>query len=124
MHINRTLDGHNPFFKVNIPLLQPEQFAGPQAGDHLKAERIHQRLVDIIILVKGKVAADTNLPLKGRKDLRGIIVPDKAEDAGGLAVALYPNSCRSRINERTPGKDDNAVWRNKTCKAFDDLTED
>ena len=35
----------------------------------------------------------TNLPLKGRKDLRGIIVPDKAEDAGGL----------------TPGKDDNAV---------------
>ena len=51
---------------------------------------------------------DTNLPLKGRKDLRGIIVPDKAEDAGGLS----------------PGKDDNAVWRNKTRKAFDDLMED
>ena len=50
----------------------------------------------------------TNLPLKGRKDLRGIIVPDKAEDAGGL----------------TPGKDDNAVWHNKTRKAFDDLMED
>jgi len=40
--------------------------------------------------------------------LRGIIVPDKAEDAGGL----------------TPGKDDNAVWRNNTRKAFDDLMED
>jgi len=50
----------------------------------------------------------TNLPLKGRKDLRGIIAPDKAEDAGGL----------------TPGKDDNAVWRNNTRKAFDDLMED
>jgi len=24
----------------------------------------------------------------------------------------------------TPGKDDNAVWRNKTRKAFDDLMED
>jgi len=35
-------------------------------------------------------------------------VPDKAEDAGGL----------------TPGKDDNAVWRNKTRKTFDDLMED
>ena len=53
-------------------------------------------------------AIHTNLLLKGRKDLRGIIVPDKAEDAGGL----------------TPGKDDNAVWRNKTRKAFDDLIED
>jgi len=51
---------------------------------------------------------NTNLLLKGRKDLRGIIVPDKTEDAGGL----------------TPGKDDNAVWRNKTRKAFDDLMED
>jgi len=51
---------------------------------------------------------NANLPLKGRKDLRGIIVPDKAEDAGGL----------------TPGKDDNVVWRNKTRKAFDDLMED
>ena len=40
--------------------------------------------------------------------MRGIIVPDKAEDAGGLS----------------PGKDDNAVWRNKTRKAFDDLMED
>jgi len=50
----------------------------------------------------------TSLPLKGRKNLRGIIVPDKAEDAGGL----------------TPGKDDNAVWRNKTRKTFDDLMED
>ena len=50
----------------------------------------------------------TNLLLKGRKGLRGIIVPDKAEDAGGLS----------------PGKDDNAVWRNKTRKAFDDLMED
>jgi len=40
--------------------------------------------------------------------LRGIIAPDKAEDAGGLM----------------PGKDDNAVWRNKTRKVFDDLMED
>jgi len=24
----------------------------------------------------------------------------------------------------SPGKDDNAVWRNKTRKAFDDLMED
>ena len=40
--------------------------------------------------------------------MRGIIVPDKAEDAGGL----------------TPVKDDNAVWRNKARKAFDDLMED
>jgi len=55
-----------------------------------------------------EITTNTNLPLKGRKDLRGIIVPDKAEDAGELS----------------PGKDDNAVWRNKTRKAFDDLMED
>jgi len=56
----------------------------------------------------GDAPCNTNLLLKGRKDLRGIIVPDKAKDAGGL----------------TPGKDDNAVWRNNTRKAFDDLMED
>jgi len=33
----------------------------------------------------------------------------KEEDAGGVAVALYPNFCRSRIDERAPGKDDDAV---------------
>jgi len=64
--------------------------------------------VCIALKVAGCYNDYTNLLLKGRKDLRGIIVPNKAEDAGGL----------------TPGKDDNAVWRNKTRKAFDDLMED